>query len=190
VKCRLFNVLAGTSLLLCIGAVALWARSFGNNEHLDCRGTGHTLSFWHGNGSLAAMFANDGKTKSPSGELPLGWVRWSDPSRSVITFIINGRPMFPTRSGFAAGASKTIRLTPPLPSASFRWRFGGRMLLLVFLPYWLLAILFAAAPAFWAISFAKSLRRTPAGFCPTCGYDLRATPNRCPECGMTSSGTT
>jgi len=49
-------------------------------------------------------------------------------------------------------------------------------------PYWLLLVTFSVSPV---IVLARWLRRVypRPGFCIKCGYDLRATPNRCPECG-------
>jgi len=51
----------------------------------------------------------------------------------------------------------------------------------VVVPYWLVALVFAAMPLVWIIRRRK--RRVRAGCCERCGYDLRATPLRCPECG-------
>lgn len=57
--------------------------------------------------------------------------------------------------------------------------------------HWLLAMLCGAWPMtslFLATCRAVRRRRLlKAGCCKVCGYDLRATPSRCPECGAVSS---
>jgi hypothetical protein len=55
-----------------------------------------------------------------------------------------------------------------------------------FVPYWSMALLTALSPVWYAADLARraySARRARRGLCPRCGYDLRATPDRCPECG-------
>jgi hypothetical protein len=50
-------------------------------------------------------------------------------------------------------------------------------------PYWAL-FLAASIPPMWpALVVLRRRRHENRGLCQVCGYDLRATPNRCPECG-------
>ena len=52
-------------------------------------------------------------------------------------------------------------------------------------PYWALLLATGLAPSFWLRGRLRRRRRIIGGRCVRCGYDLRATPGRCPECGAT-----
>jgi predicted RNA-binding Zn-ribbon protein involved in translation (DUF1610 family) len=48
------------------------------------------------------------------------------------------------------------------------------------LPHWLFVLVFGLSPM---LPFRRQQRRRKLGLCLTCGYDLRASKERCPECG-------
>jgi hypothetical protein len=71
----------------------------------------------------------------------------------------------------------------------YRPALGGTVTTsLLLVPYWLPCVLGAALPAWRAAARRASRRRRRTGRCPSCGYDLRATPDRCPECGHARAG--
>lgn len=52
------------------------------------------------------------------------------------------------------------------------------------IPHWFVILLFSILPT-WRYLHRRPVP-PPAGMCIKCGYDLRATPDRCPECGTIS----
>lgn len=99
--------------------------------------------------------------------------------------------------------TKTIRLDPPSEgplvaigaglihsaSADASGAFTGTQYIV---PHWLAATLLAVLPIYALtrlLRLKRRMRRRIANdLCPSCGYDLRASPDRCPECGAVPSG--
>jgi hypothetical protein len=51
------------------------------------------------------------------------------------------------------------------------------------IPWWFVSPPLALLPALWLRRRLVTRRRPAMGRCLACGFDLRATPDRCPECG-------
>lgn len=69
----------------------------------------------------------------------------------------------------------------PTPSAPYVTDFP-----VIVIPYWSILLISCIMPVLWLIRRAahrRRLRRALAGLCSHCGYDLRGSVVRCPECG-------
>ena len=108
------------------------------------------------------------------------WIATAPPNDPGVRahMVFAGISLLVTRGGTATSVSTTGGASPAFVSATYWPRRCAS------LPYWLLVLICASPPlARWLI--ARRRARSGTFLCVRCGYDLRATPDRCPECGTT-----
>ena len=159
---RLFTILSVISLLLFVAGCVLWVRSYSRQEMYFA----DSAIILSQRGSVSVFYNTLGHRDPPQ--------RWdSMPMGESKVFLHYWDVWIEQRVsmlGFRAGSgrlSKDVRA--------------------VGIPYWALAATFAALPLFWTGIRFRRRRRQGNLLCPSCGYDLRATRERCPECGTKSS---
>jgi hypothetical protein len=171
----LFNGLAALSLVICVATAVLWVRSywFDDEVHMYGPNDGYGCSSWGGN----LMFIW-GPTYHGFKAIPypakMEWEYLTAKTTSLGASSI-------TVAKYRRLASFGFAYDPNQPvQGNGRIYYSGYRL---FLPHWLFCLLFLAAPAAWYWQRIRDRRLAAEGRCLTCGYDLRATPDRCPECG-------
>jgi hypothetical protein len=180
----LFTILAGLSLLLFLAVVGVWIWSFfyrdivsyvsgnGNGQIIQSiQGRLHIMSNLGGNSS--GSFSHQEDRLAPN-------AIWNGGMSSYpVQVQWHFGHVWQTYSRFHMTFAASRASAPPGFTTNHR---------LIVIPYWSPALLFSILPALWTWRFIKYGHRRKAGHCPKCNYDLRATPDRCPECGWTPAG--
>jgi len=193
------------SLLVCVAMVVVWARSYRSVDvvmvsssrlHKAVSGGGGVFleslrlvrddGSWTNPSAAVARTMLDYDTGRPGGlgaAKPHEWVTAAYGGRSTIVQRAWG-PDLNRAWPQVAPVSHTLTETFNNVNGSLvAYRLvGGR----VWIPYWVMFGLMAALPLALLLAHRRS-RRSRLGLCPTCGYDLRATSDRCPECGQVVS---
>ncbi len=189
VKRRFFNVLAGVSLLLCVTMVTLWARSYRVADSFAVKVPPHSIApATHQPFIACELDSYRGIVRFMDVDVRFGIAYWRTGIRwGWGTVQPQDAPRFwtdiiPLRQqhtwlhagfGYAAGRARGFYYYPVGAVAA---------------PDWVLVILTAVIPCLWVDRFRRRVSRLRGGLCPSCGYDLRATPARCPECGTATAG--
>jgi 4-amino-4-deoxy-L-arabinose transferase-like glycosyltransferase len=161
------------SLVLCLAACVLWVWSYWRSGNIFWR---HGLdSAWigieRGHLQLGTVWNT---SPSPAG-LPHKFGAWSDEAFGPV----DASYSMDTDYGIVTHWNRTgfVGYSIRQPNGSLEFSLA--------VPFGLVTALTALLPVGWAAGRWRLRRRRAKrdGFCVGCGYDLRASPQRCPECG-------
>jgi hypothetical protein len=160
----LFNGLAALSLLSCVTVAALWVRSYFFGDVASFATTlypvGASEWFVRSNFGVLLFARNLGRDSQWTSRPPS--LQTGDPNRVFCGPLDFNFVQFGLRRYTSSNHAHT---------------FTGATV-----PYWFPAALTSLLPMIWLWSRWRS-PRDDSTLCQTCGYDLRATLDRCPECG-------
>jgi len=164
---RMFTFASAISLILCVATVSMWVRSHSRWEWIGYQvASGRFYSVMSRLGAVT-LDVTDGWPRGTYPEL----IRRSDPLR------VQTLPA-PTVGSFLGCGLDRTNLNIGVAATGWTGILVSRS---VIVPYWLLCAVFVIAPLRMAILVFRP--RPLPGMCRRCGYDLRASPDRCPECG-------
>jgi hypothetical protein len=176
VRQRLFNLLAAVSLVVCLGTVALWVSSYSAKESIEYTGAGGIYCEFEsfGPGVIQVLIVHGAPP-------PIGLRIFPRVSHAQVYSFFPAQ-VFLMDGIMTAHGAITNWFTP-----------SAKLISSVHVPYRSIAVSDLHVVIFLLLlisAFLMAGRRTRtrhAGICPTCGYDLRATPGRCPECGAANN---
>ena len=166
-KRRLFTTLATLSMLLCAAVLMLWVRSYWDTDFVG----------WSDHRQFFGALSMGGVLRFEHGGYGAGRAGWDGVSYPTPAGGLWGEVTARTRRG---GVLRSLGLA----YARVDYNFDGTMVRrALYVPHWLAAAVMSVLPVL-AIGARRRRRRSDPSICANCGYDLRATPGRCPECGV------
>ncbi|MEA2735244.1 MAG: hypothetical protein QOE14_1695 [Humisphaera sp.] len=166
---KLFNVAAAVSLVLCAATLAWWVRSCWVSETIGRVGEVNVVVLDSVSGTLCLGVTRADPENEEPGPRPY-YVWHTAPARTSSPGIVSGGTL--------------VRFGARVRMSGFGW---------VVVPHWVLVLTTLPGACLSLGRMRRSILakvRRNYGHCPACGYDLRATPDRCPECGAVSEAPT